>query len=1074
MPQTSLLPPTPLSPLPPAVTAAPLHPAAEPLDEELYSRQIFVLGEAAQRRLQRSRVLLVGLRGVGVEVAKNLILAGVRVLCICDDEPCNAIDLAANFLVKPHHVARGTSRAQACIDGLRELNAHVAVEQCSGALEEPANFDVIVMTDQPHAALQEYCDRAREQGSAVVAAGSFGIYGYVFSDFGPRFEVSDVDGEALASGLVVSASRTSADQVELITAPGVEHGLRAGDYVKVVGFGDAAPRQVLAVRKGGMTVSAVAAKSAGSAPATGSSSSVSWSGSGHFEQVKMPVVMEQHLGFSASVKAPRFVIAAWEDVGREARLHAVLLGLWAFAETHRRLPDPGDEDEADAVLAHVDGGASAEQRDVLRRIVMVANGQLSAVASFIGGVAAQEALKACTHKFTPLNQWLHFACPEVLAPEWPVDLPSAADVEAAEAEDRLLGVALVFGRSLLPRLAELRCFIVGAGALGCELLKNLALMGVASSGGGELVVTDPDSIETSNLNRQFLFRPRHVGLNKARVAALAAHDMNPALHVEAMATKVSPETEAVFGDEFWDRLDVVVNALDNVPARMYVDGRCVYFGKPLLESGTLGTKANTLPVLPHLSESYASDPVKDLDADGPDIPACTLHAYPNLFVHALAWARDAVFEREFVLGPAEARSFCDALAAKRDVDAYVSELRRHPASCLQRLQAVRMVLSAIRPDDHPEALFPYAVDMHASPSFGLDTLVRLARLRFEELFANKIEQLLCVHPPDKQCDGQPFWSGVRRAPSVTAFDASDAAHVRFVTSSARVYARVHGLNAAEVTEPFVKTVLASLERLPRFAPDGEARIPENDAQLKAWAAAEPVAFAAVEAQVQREVDALKRLRLPATLRIEPARFDKDDDDHLDVVWSASVIRARAYKIPPTDRLETKRVVGRIVPAIATTTAAATGLVALELVKLLHRPRILERFRAANFNLAVNSYSFFEPRSCATQSRFGELECNLWTHIELRGDLTVAEVIAIMDAEYDFEVNALWTTGDVTLFNDMFAQDDRRARKVSELFRDVLGREPPVVFIPLTLDGALNSDPDCDVAAPQVRLRWRDV
>lgn len=49
----------------------------------------------------------------------------------------------------------------------------------------------------------------------------------------------------------------------------------------------------------------------------------------------------------------------------------------------------------------------------------------------------------------------------------------------------------------------------------------------------------------------------------------------------------------VFNDEFWEGLDVVVNALDNVNARLYVDSRCVYFQKPLLESGTLGTKCNT-------------------------------------------------------------------------------------------------------------------------------------------------------------------------------------------------------------------------------------------------------------------------------------------------------------------------------------------------------------------------------------------------------------------------------------------------------------------------------------------------
>lgn len=65
-------------------------------------------------------------------------------------------------------------------------------------------------------------------------------------------------------------------------------------------------------------------------------------------------------------------------------------------------------------------------------------------------------------------------------------------------------------------------------------------------------------------------------------------DINSSLQVDALQNRVSPETEDVFNDMFWMTTDLVVNALDNVNARLYVDSRCVYFGKPLLESGTLG------------------------------------------------------------------------------------------------------------------------------------------------------------------------------------------------------------------------------------------------------------------------------------------------------------------------------------------------------------------------------------------------------------------------------------------------------------------------------------------------------
>ena len=91
---------------------------------------------------------------------------------------------------------------------------------------------------------------------------------------------------------------------------------------------------------------------------------------------------------------------------------------------------------------------------------------------------------------------------------------------------------------------------------------------------------------------------------KSTAAAKAARSINHALKVNALQNRVSPATEDVFNDKFWGSLDLVVNALDNVNARLYVDSRCVYFGKPLLESGTLGPKCNTQVVMPNMTENY--------------------------------------------------------------------------------------------------------------------------------------------------------------------------------------------------------------------------------------------------------------------------------------------------------------------------------------------------------------------------------------------------------------------------------------------------------------------------------------
>jgi len=68
--------------------------------------------------------------------------------------------------------------------------------------------------------------------------------------------------------------------------------------------------------------------------------------------------------------------------------------------------------------------------------------------------------------------------------------------------------------------------------------------------------------------------------------------MNPEANIKSWIVKVAPETEETFNEKFWKGLDGVVTALDNVDARKYLDSRCVFYGKPMIDSGTQGTKGH--------------------------------------------------------------------------------------------------------------------------------------------------------------------------------------------------------------------------------------------------------------------------------------------------------------------------------------------------------------------------------------------------------------------------------------------------------------------------------------------------
>lgn len=89
----------------------------------------------------------------------------------------------------------------------------------------------------------------------------------------------------------------------------------------------------------------------------------------------------------------------------------------------------------------------------------------------------------------------------------------------------------IYGRETQEKLGNVKTFMIGAGALGCEYVKAMALMGLACGPNGSVTVTDNDNIEVSNLNRQFLFRQPDVGSSKSATACAKAKAMNPDLKV---------------------------------------------------------------------------------------------------------------------------------------------------------------------------------------------------------------------------------------------------------------------------------------------------------------------------------------------------------------------------------------------------------------------------------------------------------------------------------------------------------------------------------------------------------------
>jgi len=128
------------------------------------------------------------------------------------------------------------------------------------------------------------------------------------------------------------------------------------------------------------------------------------------------------------------------------------------------------------------------------------------------------------------------------------------------------------------KLYDAKVMVVGAGALGNEVLKNLALFGV-----GHIVVVDFDTIERSNLTRSILFRTEDADnkANKAVVAAQRIKEINPSIHV----LPIRENLETGVGLGLYRKMDVIIGCLDNLQSRILLNRLCIRAGKTWIDGG---------------------------------------------------------------------------------------------------------------------------------------------------------------------------------------------------------------------------------------------------------------------------------------------------------------------------------------------------------------------------------------------------------------------------------------------------------------------------------------------------------
>ncbi|XP_038128902.1 ubiquitin-like modifier-activating enzyme 1 [Cyprinodon tularosa] len=1002
------------------------------IDEGFYSRQLYVLGHEAMHRMGSAEVLIAGMKGLGVEIAKNVILSGVKSVTVQDEGQVEWSNLSSQFFLQEADL--GQNRATSSLPQLSALNRHVLVSSHTGPLNEDLllKFQVVVLTDSSLDDQKRFGEFCHKHGIKLIVADTKGLCGQLFCDFGEEFEVLDRDGEMPASLMVERITKDNPGVV--ICADDQKHGLFDGSKVK---FSEVQGMTELNIR-GPVEIKVCGPYSFSICDTSGFSE---YERGGMVTEVKEPLILNFKPLGEALNDHQLLILNDYGKICRHNTLHLAFQALHRFVKEQQRLPHPWSQADADSlinIVNELNEDAKLEELDeaAVRRFSYTARGDLAPMNAFFGGLAAQEVIKACSGKFTPLQQWLYFDALECL----PEDGGCLEESSFSSKGTRYDAQIVVFGSEFQQKLLRQNYFLVGAGAIGCELLKNFALMGLGAGEEGHITVTDMDYIEKSNLNRQFLFRSKDIGKPKSEVAAKAVAEMNPQINITAHQNRLDPDSEGVYDYSFFMGLDGVAAALDNVEARVYLDKRCVQHQKPMLEGGTLGSKGHTLVVVPHLTESYG--PAKS--SSGNAIPLCTLKNFPHRIEHTLQWARDQ-FEGLFKQTPENVNLFL------RDSNFIERTLGHGDAEALEILEGVWSNLQERQ--------------VGGQRPKSWEDCVNWARHKWETLYNNDICQLLhCFPHGELTANGLPFWSGSKRCPHPLTFDPNNTTHIEYVMAAANLYAQIYGIegtrNIASIRET-LETV-----QVPPFSPKSSVKIHLTDKEMEEDRKKE--GDGSDKARLEELKEKLSSLKSSAEMH--PIDFEKDDDTnfHMDYIVAASNLRAENYDIPAADRHQSKRIAGRIIPAIATTTAAVAGLMCLELFKLIQDQKKITSYRTAYLNLAVQYFVMSQPCHPPSFEVAGK-KYTLWDDFLVEGrrcnqqEMTLADLIQHVKETNDLTISGLFY-GTAMLY---IGQEDRLKMRVSDLVKQVTKAEIPPHKKMLELIPSFIEDEDCETV-PTIR------
>ena len=995
------------------------------LDTDLYSRQIGAFGMNAMEKLFKLKVLIVGMRGLGVETAKNIILSGSYSVDIHDPSLVKVNDLGSNFYLSEEDINK-KNRDEASLNNLSQLNPYVKVsilkidakkytkEYIDEFCEKMKKYTIIVFTEiQPKNFLIRINDECRKNNIKFIYGACFGLSGHIFTDFGPQHIIFDETGKEPKSFYVKSITKDKEGLVIIDDIQGTEKlELGDGEFVKfknVEGM-----TELNDVNK----EFEIIVENQQSFKIGDTSQFGEYTKGGIVYQIKKPktIKYEDYKTRSEIMwdSNSKFYCYDFTKRGRELLLFLTYSVLQDYYNSNDyKLPELNNSKQAKEILEKVrqkyDEVKKREDQcyknmiefneKLVYNTIRWSSANLCPITAFFGGIIAQEIIKS-VGQYIPINQWLIMDFLEVAE-------NIKEDVDRTLKNSRYDEQIAIFGNEIQKKLENSNFFMAGAGATGCEFLKNFAMMGACSNENSKFIITDYDNIEISNLSRQFLFKKEDVGKPKSEIAKITSQKMNPNFNVESMQNKVCSETENIFNEDFWEKQSFIIYAVDSIDARKYIDTKVVMHEKCAIDSGTSGVQAHSQIIVPHKTNTYADEAPNNVNHR--ELPMCTLRLFPSKIEHCIEWARDS-FSGYFDNIISETKKFF--IDKKNFIETFKEEKN------MERLLLIK---------DH----------IYFIINKNLEKLVEFAMTSYTNSFDYNIRSLLISFPEDykQKIDGKSLWGSSKIRPHEIPFDLNNDLCISYVKTFVHILSHALGIEFTkeELSKEKIKDICAKI-KIPDFVPiqvnyeingnlEGQNESQNNQNNNEKKEDNDKVSINSILEELEKinekEFDASK---------INPEQFEKDHDEngHIDFIHLSAILRARNYNIDECDRNKTKIISGKIIPTILTSTASIAGISSLQIYTLLQTHEI-NYLRNCFFNLGINTLLFdipSPPKKKKDEKYNIDIgkpikaipeEWTVWDKIEIKGSKTCGEIIDFFKQKYNIDIDILFS-GEIIFIN----------------------------------------------------------